>query len=232
MYMLYVLYFIQITCILNPCYVMSILVIQPLLHIHLHYNSHTHTSTTNLTHTFLPQPSHLHYNSHTHTFTTTLTHTSLPQPSHTHTHPHHNSHIFTITLTHTITKIPIHNHHKLTYTLPPQPSHTHTLTTLPLTAYSWVARYLVGTGYIWGVNANDDIFKCKKPCNGAWAHIGGKLKQIHGGYGYVYRVNSNNDIFTKRIDGSGGCRYIPGLASPLLEEMKCSALQCWTDLPL
>ena len=28
-----------------------------------------------------------------------------------------------------------------------------------------------GNGYIWGVNANDTIYKCKKPCNGAWVYI-------------------------------------------------------------
>ena len=43
-----------------------------------------------------------------------------------------------------------------------------------------------------------------------WVHIGGKLKQIDGGYGYVYGVNSNDDIFTMNIDGSEGWRQIPG----------------------
>ena len=45
-----------------------------------------------------------------------------------------------------------------------------------------------GNGYIWGVNKNYQIFKCKKPCNGEWVRIDGGLKQIDGGYGYVYGV--------------------------------------------
>ena len=60
------------------------------------------------------------------------------------------------------------------------------------------------------MNSNDDIFKCKKPCHGAWVHVAGKLKQIDGGHDYVYGVNSYNDIFTRKIDGSGGWRHIPG----------------------
>ncbi|KAL5460035.1 hypothetical protein EMCRGX_G033447 [Ephydatia muelleri] len=56
--------------------------------------------------------------------------------------------------------------------------------------------------HIWGVNSNDDIFKCKKPCTGGWELVPGKLKQIDGGYDYVYGVNSNNDIFTLPV-GAG-----------------------------
>ena len=67
-----------------------------------------------------------------------------------------------------------------------------------------------GNGYIWGVNANDDIYKCKKPCKGAWVHVEGKLKQIDGGQEDVYGVNSNNDIYTRPEDGSGSWRQIPG----------------------
>ena len=67
-----------------------------------------------------------------------------------------------------------------------------------------------GNGYIWGVNSNDDIYKCKKPCNGLWIKVDGKLKQIDGGEAYVYGVNRNDDIYTRPVDGSGRWRQIPG----------------------
>ncbi len=35
--------------------------------------------------------------------------------------------------------------------------------------------------YLWGVNTNDDIFVCSRPCTGGWKHIGGKLMQIDAG---------------------------------------------------
>ena len=67
-----------------------------------------------------------------------------------------------------------------------------------------------GNGYIWGVNSSHLIYKCKKPCNGEWVLVDGRLKQIDGGYSYVYGVNSNDDIYTRPIDGSGSWRHIPG----------------------
>lgn len=67
-----------------------------------------------------------------------------------------------------------------------------------------------GNGYIWGVNKNDDIFKCRKPCNGKWIQVSGKLKQIDGGHKYVYGVNKNNDLFAMPVDGNGRWRLIPG----------------------
>jgi len=57
---------------------------------------------------------------------------------------------------------------------------------------------------------SDYIFKCKKPCNGAWVQVDGRLKQIDGGEQYVYGVNSNNDIFSRPVDGRGSWRGIPG----------------------
>ena len=66
-----------------------------------------------------------------------------------------------------------------------------------------------GNGYISGVNKNDQIYKCKKPCSGRWYNVGGHLMQIDGGQGYVYGVNKNNDIFRLSVDDSGGWRHIP-----------------------
>ena len=67
-----------------------------------------------------------------------------------------------------------------------------------------------GNGYIWGVNRNDQIFKCKKPCSGSWVGVSGALKQIDGGHDYVYGVNAQNHIYVRPVDGSGGWRHIPG----------------------
>ena len=68
-----------------------------------------------------------------------------------------------------------------------------------------------GNGYIWGVNSNDYIYKCKKPCTGSWINVPGRLKQIDGGHDYVYGVNSHDNIYTRPIDGSGSSwRRIPG----------------------
>ena len=67
-----------------------------------------------------------------------------------------------------------------------------------------------GSGYIWGVNSNDNIYKCKKPCNGAWVQVSGGLKQIDAGHDYVYGVNSVNYIYARPVDGSGPWRRILG----------------------
>lgn len=68
-----------------------------------------------------------------------------------------------------------------------------------------------GNGYIWGVSSNDRIWKCKKPCNGRWINVPGKLKQIDGGHKYVYGVNINNQTYSRPVDGSGkGWRKIYG----------------------
>ena len=67
-----------------------------------------------------------------------------------------------------------------------------------------------GNGYVWGVNSNDHIFKCKKPCSGSWLAVDGRLSQIDAGYDYVYGVNCLDDIFERPVDGSGTWRQIPG----------------------
>lgn len=67
-----------------------------------------------------------------------------------------------------------------------------------------------GKNYIWGVNREQRIYKCKKPCNGAWQLVDGLLKQLDGGSTYVYGVNRYNDIYYLPIDGSGIWKQIPG----------------------
>ena len=40
----------------------------------------------------------------------------------------------------------------------------------------------------------DQIFKCKQPCNdGAWELVEGKLKQISGGYEHMEIKNNNTN---------------------------------------
>ena len=53
--------------------------------------------------------------------------------------------------------------------------------------------------WVFGINKNDDIYQCKKPCTGAWQKIAGGLKQISGGQNNVYGVNSGDYIYRARL---------------------------------
>ena len=81
---------------------------------------------------------------------------------------------------------------------------------VPLMAVDQVGPTFREVSSIWGVNSNDYIYKCKKPCNGSFVQVHGSLKQIDGGQAYVYGVNSQNNTWTRPVDGSGGWRQIPG----------------------
>ena len=71
-----------------------------------------------------------------------------------------------------------------------------------------------GKDNVWGVNSNDSIYSCKKPCDDSnWRQIGGSLKQLTGGENQVWGVNSNNNIYKMNQDGTGGWTNIPGQAS-------------------
>jgi len=68
-----------------------------------------------------------------------------------------------------------------------------------------------GKDYIWGVNSNDSIFKCKKPCDDSqWKQIGGSLKQLTGGDKEVWGVNNSGNIYKTNQDGTGSWTNIPG----------------------
>ena len=67
-----------------------------------------------------------------------------------------------------------------------------------------------GNGHIWGVNAYNRVYMCKKPCYGHWNHISGAMKQVDGGDAYVYAVNPSNQIYRRKIDGSGSWYHISG----------------------
>ena len=71
---------------------------------------------------------------------------------------------------------------------------------------------LGGHGYNWGINTNNLINICKKPCDGAWGSFGDeKLSQIDSGIEYVYGINTTtHTVSYHRIDGRGEWRNIPG----------------------
>ena len=64
--------------------------------------------------------------------------------------------------------------------------------------------------YLWGVTMDDKIYRCNRPCNGAWVRVPGDLKQLDIGDEEVWGVNKNNDIFKRPVDGSGGWAHIRG----------------------
>ena len=68
-----------------------------------------------------------------------------------------------------------------------------------------------GYGYMWGVNWNDYIYKCKMPCSGGWKLVDGTLRQVDAGPFRVYGVNSDGDIYTRPVDGSGSWQLIGGV---------------------
>ncbi len=66
-----------------------------------------------------------------------------------------------------------------------------------------------GVAYLWGVNKNDQISRCERPCKN-WVKVGGSLMQIDVGDDEVWGVNKANQIFKMAADGTGGWRRISG----------------------
>jgi hypothetical protein len=59
--------------------------------------------------------------------------------------------------------------------------------------------------WIWGVNTNQNIYRCKAPCaTSAWQQIPGSLKEIDVGKEYVYGTNSRGEIFRCKLPCDGG----------------------------
>jgi hypothetical protein len=68
-----------------------------------------------------------------------------------------------------------------------------------------------GSDWLWGVNSDDNIYTCKKPCDdSSWIRIPGGLKQIEGGDKEVWGVNSSNNIYKMNQDHSNGWTQVPG----------------------
>ena len=59
---------------------------------------------------------------------------------------------------------------------------------------------LGATDYVWGVNSQGHIFRCKAPCaNNVWQQMNGSLKQIDVGKEYVYGTNMNDNIYRCKL---------------------------------
>jgi uncharacterized protein YkwD len=71
------------------------------------------------------------------------------------------------------------------------------------TIYGTLKHVSVGEAWVWGVNAQDQIFRCKRPCTGAWSQVDGALKQVDVGDTVVWGVDANGQIRTRPADGSG-----------------------------
>jgi hypothetical protein len=68
----------------------------------------------------------------------------------------------------------------------------------------------VDPSWTWGVNSNNEIYKCKTPCSGLWSKVEGGLVQLDVGQDEVWGVNSSDDIYRRPKDGSGGWTQVPG----------------------
>lgn len=55
-----------------------------------------------------------------------------------------------------------------------------------------------GQREVFGVDDNDLIWRCKKPCIGDWEHVEGLLVQCDGTYDAVFGVNSAKQIWRRR----------------------------------
>jgi uncharacterized protein YkwD len=77
--------------------------------------------------------------------------------------------------------------------------------------YGTLKHVSVGKAWVWGVNAQDQIFRCKRPCTGEWSQVDGALKQVDVGDTVVWGVNANGQILTRPADGSGSWHTIYGV---------------------
>ena len=66
-----------------------------------------------------------------------------------------------------------------------------------------------GRGYVWGVNREHEIFKCKKPCSGQWKKVAGFMTQIDGGHTEVCGVDEHYVVWCRPVGGSGAWRRVP-----------------------
>ena len=69
-----------------------------------------------------------------------------------------------------------------------------------------------GRIWVWGVNPGGTVFRCKKPCTGAWQAVDEdvKMKRISGGLREIYAVDSSQNIWARNANDTGGWRKIPG----------------------
>ena len=64
--------------------------------------------------------------------------------------------------------------------------------------------------YLWGVNSNDNIYRCAQPCTGIWVNVPGGLREIDANDYEVWGISSINEIFKRSVDGSGNWNKVSG----------------------
>ena len=78
---------------------------------------------------------------------------------------------------------------------------------LPLIDYGWKGFKKINgkfkqisetKDYIYAINLQNEIYKCKKPCDGSWEKVEGTLKQISASSNDMWGVNESNKIFKKQ----------------------------------
>ena len=64
--------------------------------------------------------------------------------------------------------------------------------------------------YVWGVDNEQNIFMCQRPCTGTWSQIPGALVQLDVDDLFVWGVNAADEIWFRPVDGSGNWTSVPG----------------------
>jgi len=67
--------------------------------------------------------------------------------------------------------------------------------------------------YAWGVNEEDEIYMCRRPCTGLigeWKRMDGTLKQLDVDDHEVWGVNRDNQIWKRPVDGSDHWQVVKG----------------------
>jgi hypothetical protein len=81
---------------------------------------------------------------------------------------------------------------------------------LPLIDYGWKGFKKIDGKFkqisetkdeIYAINIKNEIYKCKKPCDGNWEKVQGTLKQISASSNDMWGVNESNKIFKKESTG-------------------------------
>ena len=64
--------------------------------------------------------------------------------------------------------------------------------------------------YVWGVNEENEIYMCRRPCNGEWNRMDGALKQLDVDDHEVWGVNRGDEILKRPVDGSDHWQVVKG----------------------
>jgi len=69
----------------------------------------------------------------------------------------------------------------------------------------------VGPTWTWGVDINNNIYKCKTPCDGTWTQVDDRAKHVSAGATEVWNVGPQGGVWKRPVDGSGTWKNVPGL---------------------